>query len=223
MKMKKLIIMAILALVIQNNLYSQKQESGNVSIEMELAPLGSEPLKINSLRVRYFSSDLFSFRLGTFVGGSRNPSINTQGEIELTSVNSSFDLILRPGVEKHFSGTEKLSPYVGSEMYIGLGYTNQNSESLWGANEVMVTKTKTRTGSLGINLLTGADFYFTPKVYIGVEMGFGFLREGRGKNSTEYENPDDPSKENMNEKGNSSQFNWGPNYQGTFRIGYHLK
>ncbi|MDB9932458.1 hypothetical protein OAD28_07075 [Flavobacteriales bacterium] len=219
----KNVLLICLLFVVQSSLYGQKQESGNITLEMELSPLGSEPLKISSIKARYFFNDQFSFRLGTFIGGNRNPSVMKSGEIELESVNSTFDLILRPGIEKHFQGTEKLSPYVGSELYLGMAYSNQSSESLFGANEVMTTINKSRTGSFGINLLTGADFYFTPKVYIGLEMGFGFLRDGKGKNVTEYENPDDPSKANTSEKGNSTQFNWGPNYQGTFRIGYHLK
>lgn len=209
--------------LVQFSLFGQKQEANNLTLEMELTPLGSEPLKITSLRARYFTSDKVAYRLGVFLGGNRNPSTSISGETELESVNSSFDLILRPGIEKHFEGTKHLSPYIGGELYLGLGMSTSKSETLWGVNEIMTTTNKTREGSFGLNLLSGADFYITSKVYLGIEMGFGFLREGRGKSSTNYDNPDDPAKENTNEKGNSSSFNWGPNYQGSIRLGYHLK
>ena len=209
--------------LVQFSLFGQKQEANNLTLEMELSPLGSEPLKITSLRARYFTSDKVAYRLGVFLGGNRNPSTSISGETELESVNSSFDLILRPGIEKHFEGTKHLSPYIGGELYLGLGMSTSKSETLWGVNEIMTTTNKTREGSFGLNLLSGADFYITSKVYLGIEMGFGFLREGRGKSSTSYDNPDDPAKENTNEKGNSSSFNWGSNYQGSIRLGYHLK
>ena len=66
-------------------------------------------------------------------------------------------------------------------------------------------------------------FYFSDKVYLGIEMGFGFLRDGRGINLVKYKNPDDPTLVDTKTKGNSTNLNWGPNYQGTIRIGYCIK
>ncbi len=76
----------------------------------------------------------------------------------------------------------------------------------------------------GLNAISGADFYFSDKIYLGIELGFGFLLEGKGKTKTKYENQDGSSGlQNSITKGVTSNFNWGPNYQGTIRIGYCLK
>ena len=185
-------IFTILTIFTCNLVNAQKQDEGNYTIEMELAPLGSEPLKINSIRLRKFTSDNTALRLSTFIGGKRTPSINSAGGVDLKSVSSNVDFSIRPGIEKHFDGTSKLSPYIGTELFLGLGSNNQSSESAWGSSEIMTTKTKSRTSSAGLNIVCGADYYFSDKIYLGIEMGYGFLRDGKGSNSTKYTNPSDP-------------------------------
>ena len=216
-------IFTILTIFTCNLVNAQKQDNGNYTIEMELAPLGSEPLKINSIRLRKFTSDNTALRLSTFIGGKRTPSINSAGGVDLKSVSSNVDFSIRPGIEKHFDGTSKLSPYIGTELFLGLGSTNQSSESVWGSNQIMTTKTKSRTSSAGLNVVCGADYYFSDKIYLGIEMGYGFLRDGKGSNSTKYTNPSDPSMTDLKTKGNSTNLNWGPNYQGTIRLGFCIK
>ena len=216
-------LITILTIFTCNLVSAQKQDNGNYTIEMELAPLGSEPLKINSIRLRKFTSDNTALRLSTFIGGKRTPSINSAGGVDLKSVSSNVDFSIRPGIEKHFDGTSKLSPYIGTELFLGLGSTNQSSESVWGSNQIMTTKTKSRTSSAGLNVVCGADYYFSDKIYIGIEMGYGFLRDGKGSNSTKYTNPSDPSMTDLKTKGNSTNLNWGPNYQGTIRLGFCIK
>jgi hypothetical protein len=202
---------------------AQKQDKGNLTIEMELSPLGSEPLKISSLRMRSFISDKSAIRMSAFIGGKSTPSTSVQGEIELNSKTSNFDFSLRPGFEKHFAGTDKLSPYIGSELFFGIGTTNQSSQSVWGTDQIMTTKNTGRTGSIGLNIVSGTDFYFADKIYVGIEMGFGFIRDSRGINSVKYTNPSDATMVNTKTKGNSTNLNWGPNYQGTIRLGYCIK
>ena len=216
-------LITILTIFTCNLVSAQKQDNGNYTIEMELAPLGSEPLKINSIRLRKFTSDNTALRLSTFIGGKRTPSINSAGGVDLKSVSSNVDFSIRPGIEKHFEGTSKLSPYIGTELFLGLGSTNQSSESVWGSNQIMTTKTKSRTSSAGLNVVCGADYYFSDKIYLGIEMGYGFLRDGKGSNSTKYTNPSDPSMTDLKTKGNSTNLNWGPNYQGTIRFGFCIK
>jgi hypothetical protein len=216
-------LITILTIFTCNLVSAQKQDNGNYTIEMELAPLGSEPLKINSIRLRKFTSDNTALRLSTFIGGKRTPSINSAGGVDLKSVSSNVDFSIRPGIEKHFDGTSKLSPYIGTELFLGLGSTNQSSESVWGSNQIMTTKTKSRTSSAGLNVVCGADYYFSDKIYLGIEMGYGFLRDGKGSNSTKYTNPSDPSMTDLKTKGNSTNLNWGPNYQGTIRLGFCIK
>jgi len=219
----KYLFLSVLTIFTVNLSMAQKQEKGNYTVEMELAPLGSEPLKINSFRLRKFTTDQTALRLSAFIGGKRTPSVNTIGEIELKDLNSSFDFTLRPGFEKHFDVTNKLSPYLGTELFIGYGQTVQSSESNWGASQIMTTKNISRNSNVGLNIVCGTDFYFSDKIYLGIEMGFGFLRDGKGTYATKYKNPSDPTLTDTEMKGNSTSLNWGPNYQGTFRLGFCIK
>jgi len=223
--MKNLFILLFSGIVVNTAVLGQKQDPGNITLEMEFSPLGSEPLAINGIRARYFKSDDIALRMGLFVGGSNNPIVTEVGDIELTSGSSSFDFTLRPGFEKHFDGTKSLSPYIGAEGLFGSSVNSSKSESLWlsDQNEVQTIRTSNSSPQFGLNILSGADIYIMDKFYLGIELGFGFLLDGAGKDRVKYKNPEDDSMENTITKGNSSQLNWGPNYQGTLRIGYCLK
>jgi hypothetical protein len=207
---------------------SQKQTVGSQTVEMEFSPLGSEPLKIGSIRYRYFNSENMAVRMSLFVGGKSTASISdtSGGAAQTHSKNSNFDFSIKPGIEKHFAGTAKLSPYYGGELFLGIKNTKSNSESNWVADnkkiETMITKTS--KASLGLNVLMGTDFYATENLYFGAEIGFGFLNEGLGKTKVRYENAEDPDTSKPSDtKGNSKETNWGPNYQGTIRFGWIFK
>ena len=87
----------------------------------------------------------------------------------------------------------------------------------------MTTRQIGATSSFGLNVLSGTDFYFSDKIYMGIELGFGFLFTGRSVSKTKYNNQDESSNlENTVSKGNTTNINWGPNYQGTIRLGYHI-
>ena len=76
------------------------------------------------------------------------------------------------GVENHFAGAERLSTFWGynaSLSYLGVG--DQDVDDGAGG-----TTTVEGTSALGASagLFLGADYYIMPKVYVGVEMGYGF-------------------------------------------------
>ncbi|MDB4648917.1 hypothetical protein OAF64_02870 [Crocinitomicaceae bacterium] len=223
--MKKLFIILFVGIAVNTAVLGQKQDSENITLEMEFSPLGSEPLAINGIRARYFKSEDLALRMGLFIGGSNNPTVTEVGDVELTSGSSSFDFTLRPGFEKHFDGTKFLSPYIGAEGLFGSSVSSSKSESIWlsDQDEVQTIRTSNSSPQFGLNILSGADIYIIDKFYLGIELGFGFLLDGAGKSRVKYQNPENDSMENTVTKGNSSQLNWGPNYQGTLRIGYCLK
>jgi hypothetical protein len=215
---------SIFLLAISFSSFSQKQDEGDIPIELEFSPLGANPLKISSIRSRYFLKENLAFRLGLFVGGSRNPSFTEFNNIELVNNSKSFNFNLRPGIEKHFKGTERLSPYYGGE----LSFTNKKdvttTQSLWVSNtdQIKTQKNISSNSIFGLNIFSGADFYITEKIFLGVELGFGLQYDGRGRTSLKGKNPENNSDLNTKEIGNSSSFQWGPNYQGTIRLGYCL-
>lgn len=219
-------IYVVTILFLSPYLYAQNQESGSVTLELEFAPLGSEPLKINSLRARYFLNETLAFRTSVFIGGNRNTSksFNSDSTLTFTNTNGAYDLSIRPGIERHFALSSRLSSYVGAEFFYGYNSSRSKNQSPNADNSVMTTSQIQASSSFGINALSGTDFYFSEKIYLGVELGFGFLYNGRTVSKTNYNNPDPSSNlENTVSKGNTTSLNWGPNYQGTIRIGYHIR
>ncbi len=221
--MKKLSLLIVL-MGFSYSSFSQKQDQGDIPIELEFSPLGANPLKISSIRARYFLKENLAFRMGLFAGGSRKPSFTEVNNVELANVARGFNLNLRPGIEKHFNGTERLSPYYGGELSFTYKKDVTAAESIWSSNadQIKTQKSISSKSTIGLNVFSGADFYITKKLFLGVELGFGFQYEGRGKTSVKWKNPESSSDTDTKEAGNSSNLQWGPNYQGTIRLGYCL-
>ena len=75
------------------------------------------------------------------------------------------------GIENHFSGAERLSTFWGygaSLSYAGTG--DQDIDD--GAGGTTTVEGVSALG-VGAGLFLGADYYIMPKVYVGVEMGYG--------------------------------------------------
>ena len=222
--MKKIFI--LFAFFISIDAFAQKQEEGNMTLELEFAPLGSEPLKINSLRTRYFYQENMALRLSVYAGGKRSSTNNVtpDSSAQLVNYTGNFDFTFRPGIERHFDLAKNLSTYLGGEFFYGYNMNRTKNESLNSNNSIMTMKNITTKSSIGLNVISGADFYFSDKIYLGIELGFGFLFDGKGKTKTKYENQDGASGlQNSMTKGTTTNLNWGPNYQGTIRLGYCIR
>ena len=220
--MKKIIL--LFSIMTCTNFFAQKQEPKNVTLELEFAPLGASPLKISSLRGRYFIDEIQAFRLSFFAGGTYTPTeYETPGLETLTDKEREINFVFRPGYEYHFDGTDKLSPYVGGEVFLSTKSTKSSEENYRSDNRIKTDITKTSKSPVGLNIFAGGDYYFTDKIYLGAEVGFGFTREGKGKTKYELENGEAGEIAPEDFKGNSSLLNWGPNYQATIRLGFCIK
>src|SRR5688572_13378152 len=122
--MKKLILSAALLAGItfgtkaQNTASGEggiKPASGDITMEANVNLLnGNVNLSnsLNQIRGRYFLSDDMAFRLGTNIRyRSDDPEVNIK--------TSTFEFSLAPGIEKHFAGTNRLSPYIGADLLFG--------------------------------------------------------------------------------------------------------
>jgi len=75
-----------------------------------------------------------------------------------------YGVALGYGIENHLSGAERLSTYWGyggSLGYEDMGGTDEAGEDLDGSVTV------------GVGVFLGADYYIIPKVYVGLELGYG--------------------------------------------------
>ncbi len=128
------------------------------------------------LKGRYFLSDNLALRvqLGILSASSTAkdepvPGTSTKDKIG----QSGFAVAI--GLEKHYSGAERLSTYVGGDLLIGTASARSSFDN--GTDEF-----KSAQGGFGFGLrgVTGFDYYFIPKVYIGAELGLGLSYNSYG-------------------------------------------
>jgi opacity protein-like surface antigen len=228
--MKKTILFIACALMTMTGVFAQKQTGGEKNLEVAFAPLGGNPVSMSGIRLRLFNSEASAIRIGLFLGGSTTKDVTAQPEEsgdpdqpELYSTSKSTDISLRPGYEKHFAGTDRLSPYVGAELALTL-HSESTEDETWtqinadGDTGVATTTTKDGSTTFGLNILAGTDFYFADNIYLGAELGFGFQTTSNKDTETTIEGIDDA--EDPDPLINGSNSAWGPNVQGTLRLGW---
>ncbi|WP_439881242.1 hypothetical protein ACSX1A_19135 [Pontibacter sp. MBLB2868] len=219
---------------------SLKPQAKHVATELNINPFnGTISLNnaINQLKFRYFTASNFAIRIG-FNGNKTSFSsenTNPYGTNSYRNENerSSTTLGLNLGVEKHFAGTRRLSPYIGADFTI----ENKSTEQEITEGQVITTikggwrdYTYYSNGGysysysergytrFGLNVLTGFDFYMAKNLFFGYEMNFGFKKTNNqelditqtGSNSSTPNNPEIKD----------SAFSFGPSLMNGIRIGY---
>lgn len=189
--MKKIVLTAAVFALTLSTAFSQdfkpKEKEIAVGIAFDSPFSSGKPFSlINGLTGRYFYKTDLAFR------GSLNISSNSSSKTDYavikeastatqTKNNSNFNLDLFLGAEKHFSGTDRLDPYVGADILIGLEKTSSDTERLFEKDAWQGELSSTRTNtSFGLRLVVGADYYVLPKVYIGTEFGLSYRNTSNG-------------------------------------------
>lgn len=238
--MKKMILsLAMVAMGVAA--FAQKPSAGNITTEIGFtsilgAPSNPQTLNIPQpmLRARYFLSDDMAVR--GHVGFGMGTKTSTQSstppaaalDAEKTEKGTNFGIAL--GIEKHLSGTDKLSPYLGAE--VGFGLSNAtiditNALTAAGAptaNGDSYKESGGSTSTIALNAMIGADYYITEKVYIGAELGIGlFNMKSTGDRDVEIKNAATNTTVKNTTKGTSENaFGLAPNAIGQVRLGIIL-
>jgi hypothetical protein len=209
MKMKKTLLTLTAALV-GTFAFAQKPVMGSKTAEVVLnLQTGTSGISYNlpgELRLRYFMADKMAIRARIGLGSTSstdkvsNAAGTTTAEIKKSS---GFDIMLAPGIEKHFAGTSKLSPYYGAQLMFG--YSTGASTEVSNANNPTPTTGSVNSGDsykstdgsnlgLGLGLLLGADYYVTDGIFVGGEMGLGLFNMTSAGDGTEKVNSDPETK-----------------------------
>ena len=93
-------------------------------------------------------------------------SLDVNGSDEEDS-DAVWNLGLGYGVENHFAGSERLSTFWGYQGAVNVGSGVAGTDADGNAVDA-----ETSFG-VGAGVFLGADYYIMPKVYVGVEMGYG--------------------------------------------------
>lgn len=229
-----------------------KQAAGDKAFEVNFAPLGGNPIGISGIQFKSYSSETSAFRMNIFIGKSNNVTNISQQLLEkkaggdslflLQDTKSSLEIGLRPGIEKHFAGTDRLSPYIGAELDVAKKFTTEKVETqnnytttADAPGEIYTLKTTGKDGFLrvGVNAVAGFDYFFAKKLYIGAEFGFGVSYKKMSKIKTKDEDTKaatefaisqgakiDPFKEADPQVQKGSSFNIGPNVNSAIRVGF---
>jgi hypothetical protein len=199
--MKKLMFTLAICSLVFTSAQAQKQLGGEHNVEVNLTPFGNSPIDGTTIKYRNFLDDDKAFRVSLTVGstsgtyayyqeGEQSLLLDDLVSPQLNLETSSTVIGIAPGYEIHFSGTDNLSPYFGIEAYYMMGSRSDKKE-FWGPNDidnvgqpdVYVTwdlTNKQAYSSMGLNLLFGADYYFSDAIYVGFEAGLGFGRTSFG-------------------------------------------
>lgn len=182
-----------------------KPVAGDVTTEFGLTGgINRTDFKLNEgaaalLRFRYFNTEKVAYRLGFNVSSTNNKA-NGYGLVgskdagkKGTYTLKATEVLINLGIEKHFTGTDRLSPYVGGDILFGTGSMRQTSDNATGTvssdgelsaayrdnyfNEVKGPGYV----SFGLRGVVGADYYIAKRMYLGVEAGLGLVYEKEGK------------------------------------------
>ncbi len=180
---------------------------GNTSVAIADQGFGAGAM----FKGRYFTTDKMAYRATVVIGNTDTEDNKTSNTVV---EDSDFNLGLGFGIEKHFTGTERLSPYVGGDILIG--FANQKQTTTYtptnGTPQVMET-TGPNSFNFGVRGVFGADYYFVKRVFLGVEAGLGLMYKSEGDTTVKVANT-------TNTKKGGSSFNITPAVVGGIRIGY---
>ncbi len=240
--MKKLTTTAVLLFSACTFMMAQdadfKPAAGSNNLELNFVPLNGKPIQMTYVRYRRFLSEKTAFRLGfgfsyssnkaDSVFASKVPSAPAGTNVTSQYSKNVIGWNIKPGFEKHFGGTNRLSPYIGAELDIAgqsSKETTPTSVSLVsGADQVNITTTSNKSKGgffrIGVNLVAGFDCYVTKHLYLGTELGFGFQSVSYSDLKVEYTpTPIAPAK-NPDPVTQGSEMNIGPNFNSSIRLGF---
>lgn len=176
------------------------------------------------LRGRYFLTDRSALRLGINVSSQSDKENfwRDSSTIKGVETDRSSQININLGYEKHFKGTNRLSPYIGGDLMFGFGMSRTIGENTNGMIYVPDYSYKMSSGnfSWGVRGVVGADYYFAKNVYLGVEAGLGFMNQidGRTKMSTTIGG----QTRSEEFKSTGSTFNFAPSVVTGVRLGFVL-
>lgn len=247
--MKKVFLSAFLLLGIVTAQAQEvfKPKAGDIGLEVLFNPLAGVALNSTNsslntfalnnftsqfpyLKGRFFIADQLALRAGFRFGvqSTSNPGVLNDPITKDDNTTSVVSFAFLPGIEKHFAGTERLSPYIGAELALGLVAASSNSELVSGGNSIKTvytgttgnTSSSTRSSfSFGLNAVAGADYYFIKRAYLGIEAGFGLNYVSYSEIKREISGTGFDTQTTTTDAASSS-FNLFPSAVGALRLGF---
>jgi outer membrane protein W len=166
---------------------SIKPEKGAFLLEAGIAPFaekGSIQLQEGQFKVVYMASDKIGIRIGLgFNTTSASEDNGLKDEEKVKAKMSATEISFTPGLICYFSGTEKLSPYIGAELILA---TESNRVTVEAENYKQVIKNEGGLMStVGLGLFSGFNYYVAKNLYVGAEINIALRSKSLRQSSTE--------------------------------------
>lgn len=160
---------------------------------------GTDVNNNNSILVKHHLTDDRVLRLGVGLKSinntnSREDSITlSSGNRALQTIDSTetrSDFAFSVGLEKHFSGTRRLDPYIAGEMVIGrIGSTKLDVDidetDVTGTGKVRRTVQQDGGVNFGLNVIAGFNYFIAERVSLGAEVNLGYVYNSSGGDQSE--------------------------------------
>ncbi len=141
------------------------------SLTIQLRRVQSQSLVLRTDIGMDFNSHNTSFRFES----------NTGSGYGLTEdLEKNFTIVIAPGLERHFKGTQRLDPYVGAALplvFVSKTTTTSNDENVSDDGDYSKHKLeRTTPGRIGIGLdgLVGVNYFMFNRLSLGIEYKLGF-------------------------------------------------
>jgi len=247
----KTIFLLCIVLCGYSTVYAQdslKAYQGKFTTELNVNPFQGELSlnnSINQLKFRYFVAENMALRLGlnADVINKKSDAENVYGTnpYSIEASQKSTTLGINLGIEKHFSGTRRLSPYAGAEFLFVSKSSSQNNENRNSSGEIQettiegawqeweiirnqygdlissMTFTERGYNQYSLNLVAGFDFYFAENFFFGYEFTFGFSQL-RYKDIDITSSPESDNLDTSDVK--ETEFSLGANLLNGIRLGF---
>jgi hypothetical protein len=192
---------------------------------------------VNQIKARYFISDQEAYRVAFSINNVRKEDVQSStygyNAINNKDIKKSLTINLNLGREKHFIGTRRLSPYIGWELALGFKTTGEKIKTNSTVTEIKqawevvnggnITYSNSDRGceSIGLNAVTGFDFYAAKHFFFGYELLFGmnYIHYNKMKvtiTPTDSQTPNYGSYPDLS----GNELNFGPKIINGIRLGY---
>jgi len=141
----------------------------------------------------------------------------------LENSSSEWNAGLSPGIEWHFAGTKRLSPYLGGQFSISYGQNESIQQRLENPYSGTIIERKNTNYSNGylfpgivisVGGMAGFDYYIAKSLFLGVEIGYAFGYYQANEHVVEETNED------KIETPGRSGMGFSPTIESNFRLGW---
>jgi hypothetical protein len=163
-----------------------KPKKGSFCLEVQFKPLGDIVIQSNpnsiglgsaGITAKCFASKKSELRIDLLFGHSKDkektpvPPDNSEGKEKITT-NTSTAFGLNLGFNRHFNGTERISPYIGFLLGFSMSDSTIKIDN-YNFTADDYSKTITRTWGLNVIAASGFNWYIVNGLYLGAEVGLG--------------------------------------------------